>query len=41
MRKLGALLGDSRLGRVIIYHNEAHSYYSARAVCGSLRVYIT
>lgn len=39
VRKLGgALFGDSRYGRVFIYHNGAQSYYSARGFRGSIRV---
>ena len=39
IRKLGgALFGDRRFGRVFVYHNGAHSYYSARAFRGSLRI---
>jgi len=39
MRKLGgALFGDSRYGRVFVYHNGAESYYAARGFRGLLRV---
>jgi hypothetical protein len=39
IRKLGgAIFGDSRFGRVFIYHNGAQSYYSARGFRASLRV---
>ncbi len=34
----GALFGDSRYGRVFIYHNGAQSYYSARGFRSSLKV---
>jgi hypothetical protein len=38
-RKLGgALFGDSRYGRVFIYHNGASSYFAARGFRASLRV---
>lgn len=39
IRKLGgAIFGDSRFGRVFVYHNGAESYYAGRAFRGSLRV---
>ncbi|QNL51780.1 DUF4256 domain-containing protein [Olivibacter sp. SDN3] len=39
VRKLGgAIFGDSRFGRVFVYHNGADSYYGARGFRGSLRV---
>src|SRR2546422_3828824 len=39
IRKLGgALYSDRRYGRVFVGHNGAQSYYSARAIRGSLRV---
>ena len=39
IRKLGgAIFGDSRYGRVFVYHNGAQSYYSSRGFRGSLRV---
>ncbi|MEZ0299236.1 MAG: DUF4256 domain-containing protein [Candidatus Methylacidiphilales bacterium] len=39
IRKLGgALFCDRRFDHVFVYHNGAHSYYSARAFRGSLRV---
>jgi len=39
IRKLGgALFGDSRYGRVFVYHNGAESYYAARGFRGLLRV---
>ncbi|NCA98346.1 MAG: DUF4256 domain-containing protein [Clostridia bacterium] len=39
MRKLGgALFGDSRYGRVFVYHNGVESYYAARGFRGLLRV---
>jgi hypothetical protein len=34
----GALFGDSRYGRVFIYHNGASSYFAARGFRASLRV---
>lgn len=34
----GALFGDTRYGRVFIYHNGAQSYYASRAFRGVLRV---
>ena len=34
----GALFGDTRYGRVFIYHNGAQSYYASRAFRGLLRV---
>jgi len=39
VRRLGgALFGDSRYGRVFIYHNGAESYYAARGFRGMLRI---
>jgi hypothetical protein len=39
VRKLGgAVFGDSRYGRVFVYHNGADSYYAARGFRGSLKV---
>ena len=39
IRKLGgAIFGDSRYGRVFVYHNGAQSYYSSRGFRGLLRV---
>ena len=39
IRKLGgAIFGDSRYGRVFVYHTGAQSYYSSRGFRGSLRV---
>ena len=39
IRKLGgALFADRRYGNVFVYHNDAQSYYGARAFRGSLRV---
>jgi len=39
IRKLGgALFVDRRYNKVIVYHNGAESYYSARAFRGSLKV---
>ena len=39
IRKLGgALFADRRYGNVFVYHNNASSYYGARAFRGSLRV---
>ncbi|WP_298506396.1 DUF4256 domain-containing protein, partial [uncultured Sphaerochaeta sp.] len=39
MRDLGgALFGDSRYGRVFIYHNGVDSYYASRGCRGLLRV---
>jgi hypothetical protein len=34
----GALFGDSRYGRVFVYHNGAQSYYAARGFRGLLRI---
>ncbi|MEO6980739.1 MAG: DUF4256 domain-containing protein [Mucilaginibacter sp.] len=34
----GAIFGDSRYGRVFIYHNGADSYYAARGFRGALKV---
>lgn len=34
----GALFGDSRYGRVFVYHNGAQSYYGVRGFRGLLRV---
>ncbi len=34
----GAIFGDSRYGRVFVYHNGAESYYGSRGFRGSLRV---
>ena len=39
IRKLGgAIFGDSRYGRVFVYHNGAQAYYSSRGFRGLLRV---
>lgn len=39
IRKLnGAIFGDSRYGRVFVYHNGVQSYYASRGFRGLLRV---
>lgn len=37
-KKVGALFGDKRYGRVFIYHNGAESYYAARGFRALLKV---
>jgi hypothetical protein len=34
----GAIFGDWRYGRVLVYHNGAEAYYAARGFRGALRV---
>jgi hypothetical protein len=37
-QKGGALFGDTRYGRVFVYHNGADSYYESRGFRGYLKV---